>query len=125
MKTIARTLIILFAAGLIALGWTAYANTDSAQSSLSERPAEFVPADGTVTDQLATADTGETESYHHDGEEGFSVSRVMSGMAVISGQMALIIALVGLARMLGNWLVSYFNEAKLHRSRLNAPPNSN
>jgi uncharacterized membrane protein YphA (DoxX/SURF4 family) len=119
MKTIARTLIILFAAGLIALGWTAYANTDSAQSSMPERPAEFAPADG------ATADTGEAESHHHDGEEGFSVSRVLGGLALISGQTALVIALVALARLLGNWLVGYFNEARSHQRRLNAPPRAN
>lgn len=115
MKTIARTLIILLAAGLIALGWSAHASTDSAQSSMPDRPAEFAPADDAATV------TGEAMPDHfEDHDSGFSVSRVLGGLAVISGQTALVIALVALARMLGNWLVGYFNEAKSHR-RFNAP----
>lgn len=111
MKTIARTLIILLAAGLIALGWAAYATTDSGQTSMPDRPAEFAPADD------GTADPGQALPPRPDGDEmGFTVDRVLGGMAVIIAQTALIIALVAGVRKLGNWLSDrYFKQPKTRR----------
>jgi hypothetical protein len=120
MKTIARTLIIILAAGLIALGWTAYAATDSTQSSLPDRPAEFAPADD------AAADIDEAPPARPEADElGFSVGRILSGLAVIIGQTTLVIGLVALARKFGNWLISYFRVVKSHRQRLNVPLHPN
>jgi hypothetical protein len=106
MKTIARTLIILLAAGLISLGWYAYSTTDSAQTSMPERPPEFAAADDAADAEADTADQTpppRPEGHeHHD--EGFSISRVLGGMAFTVGQMTLVIALVVLARKLGNWV---------------------
>lgn len=111
MKTIARTLVILLTAGLIALGWTAYAATNSGQTSMPERPAEFAPADD------GTADPDQTLPPRPDGDRmGFSVDRVLGGMAVIIAQTALVIALVVGARKLGNWLSDrYFKQPKTRR----------
>ena len=110
MKTIARTLIILFAAGLIALGWTTYASTDSAQSSQPERPAEFTSSDEAAASQLATDEVGQTSSTeaenHEHAEQSFSAGRVLSGMVVTIGQTALVIGLVFLFRKLTNRFTS-------------------
>lgn len=123
MKTIARTLIILLAAGLISLGWYAYSTTDSGQTSMPERPTEFA-ATGAATDTADQPPPPRPEGDEH-GEQGFSVSRVLGGMAGTIGQTALVIALVVLTRKLGNWLsAGYFKKSKTHGS-LNAPPHPN
>jgi len=104
MKTIARTLIILLAAGLISLGWYAYSTTDSGQTSMPERPAELAVADNVADAGADTADQTRPprpEGDEHD-EQGFSVSRVLGGMAGTIGQTALVIALVVQCRR-GSW----------------------
>jgi hypothetical protein len=123
MKIIPRTLIILLAAGLISLGWYAYSITDSAQTSMPERPAEFAAADAGA-DTANQVPPPRPEGHEHD-EQGFSVGRVLGGMAGTIGQTALVIALVVLVRKLGNWVsVGYFKKDKTH-GKLNAPPQPN
>jgi hypothetical protein len=117
----------LVAAGLISLGWYAYSTTDSAQTSMPERPTEFAPTNDATDTESDTADQTpppRPEGHeHHD--EGFSISRVLGGMAGTIGQTALVIALVVLARKLGNWVcVGYFKKGKTN-GRLNAPPQPN
>ena len=90
--------IILIAAGLISAGWYAFATVSSEQSLVQDGSAEFAP-DG---EQLSE----EGQREHPPGAEGEgasnSVSQLFSGMAVIVGQTALVIALVALMRMLIN-----------------------
>ena len=109
----ARTLIILLAAGLISLGWYAYSITDSAQSSMPERPAEFSAADD------AGVDTSEPLPPRPDDHKmGLSVGGVLSGMVGIIGQTALVIALVTLARKLGTWLSAGYKKPTKTRRRV-------
>ena len=117
MKTIALTLIILIAAGLISLGWYAYSTTDSAQTSMPERPVELTTADDAADAGADTAD--QTPPPRPEGDEqGFSVSRVLGGLAGTIGQTALIIALVVLARKLGTWLSAGLKKPAKTRRRV-------
>jgi len=129
MKTITRTLIILLTAGLISLGWYAYATTNSTQTSMPDQPAEFAAADDAANTEAANAGTDVADqvppSRPDGGEQSFSVSRVLSGVAIIIGQTVIVIALVVLVRKLGNWLrTSYFRKSETH-GKLNAPPQPN
>ena len=127
MKTITRTLIILLAAGLISMGWYAYSTTNSTQTSMPDRSVEFAAADDAAnagTDAADQAQPSRPDGGEH-AEQSFSVSRVLSGTAVIIGQTAIVIALVVLVRKLGNWLsTSYFKKSRTH-GKLNAPPQPN
>lgn len=123
MKTTARTLIILLAAGLISLGWYAYSTTASSQTSMPERPTEFAATD-TTTDTTDQTPPTRPEGDEHN-EQSFSISRVLGGMAGTIGQTALVIALVVLARKLGNWVGVRYQKKTQLSNKLNAPPHLN
>ena len=109
LNTLGRTFIILIAAGLIALGW--YAFSTSAASQMMEPPArsaEFSQTDEAISSQMPTGEIGEDGPARPDGGEmGFSLSRVLTGMATNVGITALVIVLLVWLRKLINRLTTH------------------
>jgi hypothetical protein len=108
MKNLVRTLIILIAAGLIALGWYAFSTTAASQAVEPARPAEFTPMDEPTGDQMPTSETSEglPARPEEGGEMGFSLTRILTGMAANMGITAVVIVLIVWLRKLVNRLAS-------------------
>ncbi|MFN8458751.1 MAG: hypothetical protein U0401_29540 [Anaerolineae bacterium] len=96
LKNLGRMVIILFAAGLIALGWYAFSTTAAGQVTEPDRRAEFTQRDEPDGDQLPLRP--------ERGEAGFSMARILGGMAANTGIIALVIVLVVWLRRLVNRL---------------------
>ncbi|MEW5960209.1 MAG: hypothetical protein AB1801_20995 [Chloroflexota bacterium] len=102
MKNLGRTFIILIAAGSIALGWYAFSTTAATQSM--EPPAR--PVEFTQTGEAAGEMSENPPVRPEGGEMGFSLTRVLTGMAANVGITAAVIVLVVLLRKLANRFIS-------------------
>lgn len=98
LKTLGRTLIILMAAGLISLGWYAYATT-AAESSILQDDHSQVIQDGEGREGGETSEEGQ-RLPPPEGESSSTLVRLLNGMAPLVGQVALAVVVVSLLRML-------------------------
>jgi hypothetical protein len=107
MKNLGRTLIILIAASLIALGWYAYSTTAVSQSMQLPRPADFTPRGEPPSGQMPPGEMNAGRPARPEGDAGgFSLPRILTGMAAKIGMTAVVIILVVLLRRLSHRFVS-------------------
>jgi hypothetical protein len=107
LKTFGRVLIVLTAAGLIALGWYAFSTTAADQSMLPARPAGFIQTGEPTDGQVPAGDTNEDRPVRPDDDEmSFALPRVLAGMAGKMVITAVVIVLVVLLRRLINRFTS-------------------
>lgn len=112
IKNLGRILIILMAAGLIALGWYAFSTTViGSQFTQPDRPAGFVEPD----ELPGVMDEGRPP-MPEGGEMDFSLARIFIGMAANVGLVAVVTVLVILLRKLIHKLDSiHFKVAGMNR----------
>lgn len=112
IKNLGRTLIILIAASLIALGWVAFSTTvASSQFTPPDRSAGFVEP-GELPGERGEGRPPRPEG----GEMGFSLARLFFGMAANVGIIGLVIVLVvWLRKFIHRLASSPFKFAKMNR----------